>query len=106
MNIKSDDDYIDRAVVLAQEIARKEGLEIGKDVAHPEDKYIYKLMGIKDGIAVVFLPAHFSETGEDTTKELPLNELFDFKVAKRIAQKLKTRDILAVIMDINTPSAK
>lgn len=74
-------------------------------VAHPDGKYIYQLVEIKADMAVVFIAAHLSKTGEDITREFPSDEVFEVKVAQRIAQELKAHDILDVLADTDIISA-
>ena len=72
------------AVKRAQEVARRDGLISGKNVAHPSDATTYELISVADDTATVGLKAEHSPTGQKIRKQFPLNELFNPLTAKKL----------------------
>lgn len=83
------DEIYNETIIRAQEIARKEGLEIGQTVAHPSEDMTYVLKEIKGDQAVVWIPDQ-----KNSVKQFPLNELFDPNIAEKIGRQKGAQEAL------------
>jgi len=72
------------AVRRAQEVAKRDGLIPGKNVAHPSDPLVYELISVDDDRATVGLTAKDSPTGKGIRKQFPLKEIFNPYTAKKL----------------------
>lgn len=79
---------LDKVAVLAKEKAKKEGIAIGTTIAHLNDPFTYILKEIRGDIAIATIPAELSPTGRQFIKEFPLAEIFDYKFAFDMANKM------------------
>jgi hypothetical protein len=86
-------EIVTEAVRRALKIARIDGIEIGKIVAHPSDPYSYELTEKAEGLATLVVEAESSPTGERIEKKFPLDEIFDVNVVKDQAMLIRDEEI-------------
>jgi len=86
--------YLERAIRIAQKKATEEGIAIGERISVPDEDYSYILREIKGDVAIGFIPAENSSTGQEIVKEFPLDEILNVNVAHDISLELKARDML------------
>lgn len=70
----------------AKSLAKEKALEVGRTVAHDNERYTLELRAIEGDVGVVWAP-------QIGTKRLPLGELYDFNYFLECIDRVKLEDI-------------
>ena len=82
----SREDRFKLVIAMTQKVTKKHGgLTIGTTIKHSNFDQTYILKKIENGLAIVYVPAKHSATGRDVIRKFPLHEIYDAKLAQKLA---------------------
>lgn len=98
--------YTEKGIKATREKAKKEGVAIGSVIVHPSRGLCFSLREVKGDIAVGYIPAENSPTGQEIVEEFPLDEVFDPNVANEMFMELVIRDVVLNLLEAFRNSGK